>query len=63
MGVKDVNDEDFSKVLNQHLRTAAFKGVQGEFDFGAYDNGLGLLKLNVGVWGDDYNQIKVWPVE
>lgn len=61
MGVKDVNDEDFSKTLNSYLRTAAFTGVQGEFDFGAYDNGLGLLSLNVGEWGDNYEQVKIFP--
>ena len=34
---------------------------QGEFDFGAYDNGIGLLSLNIGQWGDDYVQVKMYP--
>ena len=61
MGPMDVNDPEFSKTLNTHLRSAAFTGVQGEFDFGAYDNGVGLLSLNIGQWSDDYAQVKIYP--
>lgn len=61
MGQMDVNDSDFSKVLNQHLRTAKFTGVQGEFDFSQNDNGVGLNTMNVGVWTANYGQEKIYP--
>lgn len=61
MGQMDVDDPEFSKVLNENLRSAAFTGVQGEFDFGAYDNGVGLKGMNVGVWTENYGQEKIYP--
>ena len=61
MGQMDVDDPEFSKTLNQYLRTAAFTGVQGEFDFGAFDNGVGLKAMNVGVWTENYGQEKIYP--
>lgn len=61
MGPMDVNDPDFSKTLNKHLRSAAFTGVQGAFDFGANDNGVGLMGMNVGVWTENYGQQKIYP--
>lgn len=61
MGQMDVDDPEFSKTLNQYLRTAAFTGVQGEVDFGAFDNGVGLKAMNVGVWTENYGQEKIYP--
>lgn len=61
MGQMDVDDPDFSKTLNEHMRKAAFTGVQGEFDFGANDNGVGLKGMNVGVWTENYGQTKIYP--
>lgn len=61
MGPYDVNADDFSVKLNDALRHASFDGVQGHFDFGAFDNGEGFGQMNIGEWGVGYTQTKVFP--
>lgn len=61
MGQVDVSAEDFNTQLNSALRKAKFQGVQGMFDFSAFDNGVGLGQMNVGRWGEGYSQSKVFP--
>lgn len=61
LGPYDVDAEDFSVKLNEQLRKAAFDGVQGHFDYSAFDNGEGLGQMNIGEWGPDFSQRKVFP--
>lgn len=61
LGPYDVDAEDFSVKLNEQLRKATFDGVQGHFDYSAFDNGEGLGQMNIGEWGPDYSQRKVFP--
>jgi len=61
LGPYDVNAEDFSIKLNEQLRKASFDGVQGHFDYSAFDDGEGLGQMNIGEWGPDYTQRKVYP--
>ena len=35
------------------------KELQGHFDFGAFDNGVGLGQMNIGVWNSDFEMSKV----
>ena len=59
MGVQDPKSDDFNKNLNTALRNAKFTGVQGDFDFSVNDNGVGLNKMNIGMWDSDFVQHKV----
>ena len=59
MGAPDPESKDFNKNLNAALRKATFDGVQGHFDFGAFDNGVGLGQMNIGVWNSDFEMSKV----
>lgn len=59
MGAQDPESKDFNKNLNAALRKATFDGVQGHFDFGAFDNGVGLGQMNIGVWNSDFEMSKV----
>ena len=61
LGPYDVEAEDFSVKLNEQLRQASFDGVQGHFDYSAFDNGEGLAQMSIGEWGPDYTQRKVYP--
>lgn len=61
LGPYDVEAEDFSQKLNEQLRKASFDGVQGHFDYSAFDNGEGLGQMNIGEWGPDYTQRKIYP--
>lgn len=61
MGPVDVEAADFNQQLNVALRNAKFQGVQGNFDFSAFDNGVGLGLMNIGRWGEGYTQTKVYP--
>jgi branched-chain amino acid transport system substrate-binding protein len=61
LGPQDVNAPDFTRKLNSALRKAKFTGVQGQFDFGAYDNGVGLGRMNIGEWTANYGQRKIFP--
>lgn len=61
LGAYDVEAEDFSIKLNEQLRKASFNGVQGAFDYSAFDNGEGFATMNIGAWGPDYSQTKVFP--
>lgn len=61
LGPYDVEAEDFSIKLNEQLRKASFNGVQGAFDYSKFDNGEGFATMNIGAWGPDYSQIKVYP--
>jgi ABC-type branched-subunit amino acid transport system substrate-binding protein len=60
LGAYDTNQEDFPDKLNTALRNAKFVGVQGNFDFSAWDNGIGLSKTNVGTWLPDQTQLKIF---
>ena len=59
LGAKDPTADGFNAELNTALRSAKFEGVQGSFDFGANDNGVGLNVMNIGVWDSEYQQSKV----
>lgn len=61
LGPYDVDAEDFSTKLNEELRKASFDGVQGHFDYSAFDDGQGLGMMNIGEWGPDYTQRKIYP--
>ncbi len=61
LGPYDVDAEDFSAKLNEQLRKTSFDGVQGHFDYSAFDDGEGLGQMNIGEWGPDYSQRKVFP--
>lgn len=61
LGPYDVEAEDFSVKLNEQLRNASFDGVQGHFDYSAFDNGEGLAQMNIAEWGPDYSQSRVYP--
>ncbi|MCB7320353.1 ABC transporter substrate-binding protein [Lacrimispora sp. 210928-DFI.3.58] len=61
LGPYDVNADDFSIKLNEQLRNASFDGVQGHFDYSAFDDGEGLMQVNIGEWGEDYSQTKIYP--
>jgi branched-chain amino acid transport system substrate-binding protein len=63
LGPYDTNAEDFPDKLNTALRNAKFQGVQGNFDFSAFDNGIGLSKTNVGEWLSDYTQRKIYSAK
>lgn len=63
LGPYDVEAEDFSQKLNEQLRKASFDGVQGHFDYSAFDNGEGLGQMNIGEWGPDYTQRKIYPAD
>ena len=60
LGPYNTNAPDFPDKLNTALRKAKFTGVQGQFDFGAWDNGIGLSKTNVGIWHSNYTQEKIY---
>lgn len=59
VGIQDPESDDFNKNLNNALRNAKFTGVQGDFDFSVNDNGVGLNKMNIGMWDSDFVQHKV----
>jgi branched-chain amino acid transport system substrate-binding protein len=61
LGPQDVNAKDFTSKLNTALRQAKFTGVQGNFDFSANDNGVGLGQMNIGEWTANYGQRKIYP--
>ena len=61
LGPYNTNAPDFPEKLNACLRRAKFTGVQGNFDFSAWDNGIGLDKTNIGIWHSDYSQEKIYP--
>jgi hypothetical protein len=61
LGAQDVNAKDFPSKLNTALRQAKFTGVQGNFDFSANDNGVGLGQMNIGEWTANYGQRKIYP--
>lgn len=61
LGAYDVEADDFSVKLNGALRQASFDGVQGHFDFSAFDDGEGFGQMNIGEWGAGYTQKKVFP--
>jgi ABC-type branched-subunit amino acid transport system substrate-binding protein len=61
LGALDVNSKDFTAKFNTALRNAKFTGVQGNFDFSAYDNGVGLGQMNIGEWTANYGQRKIFP--
>lgn len=61
MGPYDVSADDFGSKLNDALRHASFDGVQGHFDFGAFNDGQGFGQMNIGEWGAGYTQTKVFP--
>jgi ABC-type branched-subunit amino acid transport system substrate-binding protein len=63
LGPYDTNAEDFPDKLNTALRNAKFQGVQGNFDFSAFDNGIGLSKTNIGEWLSDYTQRKIYSAK
>ena len=54
----DPTSDGFNAQLNAALRSAKFKGVQGEFDFSANTNGVGLNSMNIGMWDSEFNQHK-----
>lgn len=61
LGPYDVDADDFSIKLNEELRKASFDGTQGHFDYSAFDDGEGLGQMNIGEWGPDYTQRRVFP--
>ncbi|MGI6004331.1 MAG: ABC transporter substrate-binding protein [Christensenellales bacterium] len=61
MGVYDVDADDFTVKLNDALSNVKRTGVQGDWDYGAFDDGRGLAKGNVGMWHADGTMSKAYP--
>jgi branched-chain amino acid transport system substrate-binding protein len=60
LGPYDTSLPDFPDKLNTEIHKVEFDGVQGHFNYAAFDNGEGLLKGKVGVW-DGYVQKPIYP--
>lgn len=61
MGAYDVNADDFSVKLQEAMSSCSFDGVQGHFDYSAFDNGEGLGQLSIAEWVEGGTYKKVYP--
>lgn len=61
MGSYDVNADDFTAKLRDAMRKCSFEGVQGHFDYSAFDNGEGLGQLSIAEWVEGGTYKKVFP--